>query len=160
MTVVDMQKTNTERKRGATRFAASPTNLLKLIEVTKDRFTKEQVADELGVSESHLKSCINGTSPTSRVLDRAAEGLVRRFAKVEGDRIVIAHIATQHWPTIRTLIRDLRGDVIEEIDTLHTSTPGGSPESTLVIFTLDQRHLIVVEQLIKSTGGAVKKKLP
>lgn len=96
----------------------------------------------------------------------ACEGLIRRFGKEVGDakgggtRLIVARVAESHWPTVSMLVTGLQGSVVDEFQALVTGVKDAVDKVVVVILTLDAQHEPAVSQLIRSTGGEVRKVLP
>lgn len=152
------------QSRGPSRFEETNAKLLKLVTILEPRFSKQQIADELGISVEHLGNLVRGHHKTSRVIDRAAEGLLRRFGEKEprsGNDFIVARIKNLHWPTISILIRDLRGEIIDEFTVLLTDDEQSEvADFTVAIFSISSNHSPAVTQLIISTGGSIRKEVP
>ncbi len=121
--------------------------------------TRTDIAAGLGISPSFLATAYKGSTPISKTLDVAAEGLLRRFGKgdeVKG-RLIVSRVVLDHVDTFKVFVGNLGGQVVEEIHTLITDDKKATQEIALVIVLILESNRNAVEQLIKATGGEVRK---
>lgn len=144
----------------ARHIESSNAMILQLMEIAKDKnFSRQQVADEIGISPSYLGQMISGKEPVGRVHARAAEAVVRRFKAVDTKvKMIVAHVVASHWTTVALVIKNLRGEVIDEFEALLTTEQVANPERFVVaIYSIDNQHEPAIRSMITSTGGQVRK---
>lgn len=134
---------------------ASVDSLKKLRSHLKDK-TLNDIGEMLGISGSHLSSCLSEKTVTSKTISLAAKAVLNTLG-IGAAKVVVCCVPTEHWNTVSTLISNLEGDVVVEMNALLADEKYDPLDRNIVIFHIAALHEKAVTTLITTLGGEIKK---